>query len=299
RLKREKDVLLMAHYYQPEEIQELADVIGDSLALARRAVSSKERIIVICGVYFMGETAKILNPTKKVLVPDVSAGCSLADGCLAKDLMKMKEKNPEYKVVSYVNTSAEVKMLSDIVVTSSNALQIVNSFPKEEKIIFVPDRNLGGYINAKTGRDMLLWEGACHVHNRFSLKKMLRLKEEYPDAEILAHPECKKEILDYADRVGSTADLLSYAQRKETTTFLVATEWGISYEMKKKCPDKMFIPIPPEEEGCRENLCEFMRKNTLEKLYDCLLNEVPEVSLPMEVIKKAVLPIEKMLQLSK
>jgi quinolinate synthase len=298
RLKTEKNAVIMAHYYQIDEIQEIADFIGDSLALAQKASKTDADIIVLCGVNFMGETAKIICPEKKVLIPDINAGCSLADSCPADEFEKFIKDNPGHTVISYVNTTAEVKVLTDILVTSTNAIPIVNSLPVDEKIIFGPDRNLGNYINSLTGRNMLLWNGSCHVHEQFSLKKILELKKKYPEAKIIAHPECKKVLLDIADFIGSTSALLKYVQRSDYAEFIVATESGILHEMKKDCPGKLFIPAPPEDSTCACNECNFMRMNNLQKLYDCLLNESPEIKLPREIVEKAYKPIKRMLDLS-
>jgi quinolinate synthase len=298
RLKREKNAVIMAHYYQRDEIQEIADQIGDSLALAQLAAQTDADVIVMCGVHFMGETAKILSPNKKVLVPDMAAGCSLADSCPADDFEKFIKAHPGHKVISYVNTTAAVKALTDVVVTSTNAKQIVESFPKDEKIIFGPDKNLGNYINSITGRNMVLWNGACHVHEKFSVRKVLDLKKEYPDAQVLVHPECKDVIVRLADKVGSTAGLLKYAVASDCKRFLVATESGILHEMQKSAPDKVFIPIPPEDSTCACNNCSFMRLNTLEKVYEVLKNESPEVEVSDELREKAVKPIQKMLEIS-
>ena len=299
RLKREKRAVLMAHYYQTGEIQDIADIIGDSLALAQKAVGIDADIIMLAGVHFMGETVKILNPQKKVLVPDLNAGCSLADSCNAEDFKKFIDEHPVYKVVSYVNTSAEVKALTDVVVTSTNALKIVESFDKDEKIIFGPDRNLGSYINAQTGRKMLLWDGACHVHEKFSLEKILELKKENPGAELIAHPECKKPIVIASDYVGSTAALLTYVGKSKTQKFIVATESGILHQMQKAYPDKEFIAAPPMDSTCGCNNCEYMKLNTLQKIYLTLKYEWPEVMVDEEIAKKARRPIDAMLELSK
>jgi quinolinate synthase len=298
RLKKEKNAVLMAHYYQVGDIQDIADCVGDSLALAQWAARTEADIIVLCGVHFMGETAKILSPDKKVLVPDIDAGCSLADSCPADKFKEFIEAHPDHKVVSYVNTTAAVKALTDVVVTSTNAKQIVESFPKNEKLIFGPDRNLGNYINSITGREMLLWDGACHVHEQFSLEKILELKKQYPEALILAHPECKKAILTIADFIGSTAALLNFATKNDEKTFIVATESGILHEMKKRNPNKIFIPAPPNDSTCTCNECSFMRLNTMEKLRDCLLNESPEILIEENLREKAVKPILRMLEIS-
>ncbi len=298
RLKKEKNAVIMAHYYQMGDIQDLADMIGDSLALAQHAAKTDADIIVLCGVHFMGETAKILSPQKKVLVPDLEAGCSLADSCPADAFEAFVKAHPDHTVISYVNTTAAVKALTDVVVTSTNAKKIVDSFPKDAKLIFGPDRNLGDYINSVTGRQMLLWDGACHVHEQFSVEKLLKLKEANPDAEVLAHPECKKPLLLVADFIGSTAALLNYTISSDKKKFLVATESGIIHEMQKKNPDKEFIPVPPNDSTCACNECNFMRLNTLEKLYKCLLNESPEILVEESIREKAVKPILRMLELS-
>ena len=298
RLKKEKNAIIMAHYYQDGDIQDIADFVGDSLALAQQAAKTDADIIMLCGVHFMGETAKILSPNKKVLVPDMAAGCSLADSCPADEFEKFIKAHPGHKVISYVNTTAAVKALTDVVVTSTNAKQIVESFPKDEKIIFGPDKNLGNYINSITGRNMVLWNGACHVHEKFSVRKVLDLKKEYPDAQVLVHPECKDVIVRLADKVGSTAGLLKYAVASDCKRFLVATESGILHEMQKSAPDKVFIPIPPEDSTCACNNCSFMRLNTLEKVYEVLKNESPEVEVSDELREKAVKPIQKMLEIS-
>lgn len=298
KLKEEKNAVILAHYYQRDEIQDVADFVGDSLALAQWAAKTDADILVVCGVNFMGETAKILCPDKKVLIPDNTAGCSLADSCKADDLAEFIKQYPGYKVISYVNTTAEVKALTDVVVTSSNAKEIVESFPKNEKIIFGPDRNLGSYINSVTGREMVVWNGACDVHEQFSLQKIKELKDQNPDAEVLAHPECKKHILIVADKVGSTAALLNYAIKSDCKKFIVATESGILHKMRLSCPDKEFIPAPPEDSTCSCNECAFMKYNTLEKLYDALLNEQHEVLVDEEVREKAVVSIQRMLDIS-
>lgn len=298
RLCKEKNAVILGHFYQADEIQEIADFIGDSLALAQWAAKTDAKIIVMCGVHFMGETAKILCPDKKVLIPDVNAGCSLADSCPADEFARFVKQHPDHVVVSYVNTSAAVKAVTDVVVTSTNARQIVESFPKEQKLIFGPDKNLGNYINSVTGRDMLLWNGACHVHERFSVEKIIELKKEYPEAQVLVHPECKGAVAKLADKVGSTAGLLKYAMASDSKDFIVATESGILYEMRKKCPQKNFIPAPPEDSSCACNECNFMRLNTLEKLYNALKYEWPEVNVDAEIADKAIKPIRKMLEIS-
>lgn len=299
RLKAERDAAIMAHYYTDGEIQDIADVVGDSLALAQKARTLPNRVIVLCGVHFMGETAKILCPDKTVLVPDTEAGCSLADSCPAPEFEAFVKAHPGHTVVSYVNTSAAVKALTDVVVTSSNARQIVEALPPDEKIIFGPDRNLGNYINSETGRKMLLWDGACHVHEQFSLDAIIRLKREHPEAKLLVHPECKKAVTLLADHVGSTASLLKYAQESPAREFIVATESGILHKMRQSCPDKTFIAAPPEQAGCACNNCSYMKLNTLEKLRDCLRDLSSEIHVDEEVAARAIRPIERMLAMSK
>ena len=302
-LRKQKNAVILAHYYTIGDIQDLADYVGDSLGLAQQAAKSDADIIVMCGVHFMGETCKILCPEKKVLVPDLAAGCSLADSCPAEDFAAFVKAHPDYTVLSYVNTTAAVKYYTDIVVTSGNALKIVNSLPEDEKIIFAPDRNLGSYINAVTGRDMLLWDGACHVHEQFSVDAILKLKAEHPNAKVLVHPECKRPVVLLADKVGSTAVLLKYSVESDEQEFIVATESGILHEMQKRAPEKTFIPVPPEVSegsvGCSCNECAYMRLNTLQKLYDCLLKETPEIVVDEDIIERAKLPIDRMLELSK
>ncbi len=298
RLRKEKNAVILGHYYQSGEIQDIADFVGDSLALAQWAAKTDADIIVMCGVHFMGETAKVLCPDKKVLVPDFNAGCSLADSCPADQFTQFVKEHPDHTVISYVNTTAAVKAVTDVVVTSTNAKQIVESFPKEEKIIFGPDRNLGNYINSITNRQMLLWNGACHVHEQFSVEKILELKKQYPDADVLVHPECKGAVAKLADKVASTAGLLKYAINSPKKDFLVATESGILHEMRKQCPEKNFIPVPPEDGTCACNECNYMRLNTLEKLYNTLKYEWPEVTVDPEVAKEAVKPIQRMLEIS-
>lgn len=300
-LAREKNAVIFAHYYTRPEIQEIADFIGDSLALAQQATRVQADILVMCGVHFMGETMKILCPDKKVLIPEPAAGCSLADSCKAEDLATFKAQHPDHMVVSYVNTTAEVKALTDVVVTSSNAKKIVDQLPKDAKIIFGPDHNLGSYINSVTGRNMLLWNGACHVHSRFSLEALLQLKKENPGVEVLAHPECKGPILAQSDVIGSTKALLEYTINSPAKRFIIATESGILFEMQRACPDKEFIPVPPEVTegvGCSCNECEYMRMNTLEKVYNCLLHESPEIQVPKETAEKAISSIQRMLEMS-
>ena len=302
KLAAEKNAVIFAHYYTRPEIQECADFIGDSLALAQQATRVDADILVMCGVHFMGETMKILCPEKKVLVPDMNAGCSLADSCKAEDLAAFKAQHPDHMVVSYVNTSAEVKALTDVVVTSSNAKKIVDQLPKDAKIIFGPDHNLGSYINSVTGRNMLLWNGACHVHSRFSLEALLQLKKENPGVEVLAHPECKAPILAQSDVIGSTKALLEHTIKSDAKRFIIATESGILFEMQRACPDKEFIPVPPEVTegvGCSCNECEYMRMNTLDKLYACLRDEKPEMHVEKETAEKAISSIQRMLEMSK
>ncbi len=299
RLCEEKNAIILAHYYTDGSIQDVAHFVGDSLALAQQAEKTSADIIVMCGVHFMAETNKILCPDKLVLLPDLNAGCSLADSCKAEDLAKFKEEHPDYKVVAYVNTSAAVKALTDIVVTSSNARTVVESFDKEEKILFAPDKNLGGYLNAVTGRRMKLWDGGCHVHEQFSIEKIVELKAAHPDAKVLAHPECKSGVLALADFIGSTADILKFAQNSDSNQFIVATESGILHEMAKRCPDKTLIPVPPFASPCACNECGYMRLNTLTKLYNCLKYEWPFVQLDEATREDAKRPIVRMLELSK
>lgn len=302
KLCKEKNAVILAHYYTRKEVQEVADFIGDSLALARKAENIDAKIIVMCGVHFMAETCKILSPEKLVIAPDLNAGCSLADSCKAEDLKKYKEEHPGYTVVSYVNTTAAVKALTDVVVTSGNAKKIVDQLPKDEKIIFGPDYNLGSYINGVTGRNMLLWNGGCHVHERFSVAEIAKLKNQHPDAIVLAHPECKAPVLAAADVVGSTAVLLKYAIAHPTKKCIVATEAGILHEMQRECPDTEFIPVPPEISeggaGCSCNECDYMKMNTLLKIYNSLKYEWPSIEVDPEIAREAVKPIERMLKMS-
>ncbi|MCR4995492.1 MAG: quinolinate synthase NadA [Bacteroidales bacterium] len=298
RLAQEKNAVIMAHYYVDGEVQDIADFIGDSLALAQQAAKTDADIIVLCGVHFMGETAAILCPKKKVLVPDPEATCSLAESCPADEFAQFVSEHPGHTVVSYVNTTAATKAVTDVVVTSSNARQIVESLPQDTPIIFGPDQNLGGYINSLTGRNMLLWNGACHVHARFSVEKILALKSEHPGAKVLVHPECKGPVVKLADKVGSTAALLKFAIADDATEFIVATESGILHEMQKKAPQKTFIPAPPDDATCACNECEYMKMVTLEKLYRCLRDEKPVVTVPAEVAEKAIRPINRMLEIS-
>lgn len=299
RLCAEKNAVVLAHYYTDGAIQDVADFVGDSLALAQIAEKTTADILVMCGVHFMAETNKILSPEKKVLIPDLNAGCSLAESCPAEELAKFKAEHPDHKVVAYVNTSAAVKALTDIVVTSTNARAVVDSFPKDEKMIFAPDKNLGGYLNAVTHRNMLLWNGGCHVHEQFSIEKIVELKSANPEAKVLAHPECKSGVLALADFIGSTAAILSYAQKSDAKQFVVATESGILHEMMKRCPDKEFIPVPPMTGSCACNECAYMRLNTLEKLYNTLRYEWPTVELDEALREDAKRPIVRMLELSK
>ena len=300
RMCDEKGAIILAHYYTIGDIQDIADFVGDSLALARKAAETDAKIMVMCGVHFMAETCKLLSPDKMVLCPDLNAGCSLADSCKAEDLKKFKEEHPGYQVISYVNTTAAVKALTDVVVTSGK--KVVDQLPKDAKLIFGPDYNLGNYINEVTGRDMLLWNGGCHVHERFSVSKILELKAKYPDAIVMAHLECKAPVLAVAEVKGSTATMLNYAQQSDQKQFIVATEAGILHEMQRTCPDKEFIPVPPEisESGleCSCNECQYMKMNTLEKIYDCLKNESPQIEIDPEIAKEAVKPINRMLELS-
>lgn len=295
---KDKNAVIMAHYYTEPEIQDIADFVGDSLALAQKAATTDADIIVMCGVHFMGETNKILCPDKKVLVPDASATCSLAESCPAEEFAKFVADHPGHTVISYVNTTAATKAVTDVVVTSSNARQIVESFPKDTPMIFGPDRNLGGYINSITGRNMVLWNGACHVHEKFSLEKILELKAAHPQAKILVHPECPAPIVKIADKVGSTAALLKYSISDSATEFIVATESGILHEMQKSCPSKTFIPAPPNDSTCGCNECSYMKLITMEKLYNCLKNESPEITVDPQIAKKAIRPINKMLEIS-
>jgi len=299
---QEKNAVILAHYYTESDVQDVADFVGDSLALAQSAAQTEADMIVMCGVHFMGETCKILCPYKKVIIPDLEAGCSLADSCKAEDLMAFIDEHPGYKIVSYVNTTAAVKALSDVVVTSSNARKVIDSYPKDEKLIFGPDKNLGAYINSLTGRDMLLWNGGCHVHGRFSLEAIIDLKKKHPAAKILVHPECPSAIQAIADIIGSTAGLLNYSINDSAKEFIVATESGILYKMQQACPDKIFYPAPPEMtegKGCSCNECSYMRQNTLAKLHQALKKETPEIHIDVELAEQAIRPIRKMLELSR
>ena len=302
KLCREKDAIILAHYYTVGDIQEIADFVGDSLALARKAAETDARLMVMCGVHFMAETCKLLSPDKVVLCPDLTAGCSLADSCRAEDLKRFKDEHPGYQVVSYVNTTAAVKALTDCVVTSGNAKQVVDSFPEDAKIIFGPDYNLGNYINSVTGRKMLLWNGGCHVHEKFSVAEIVKLKQLHPEAVVMAHLECKAPILAIADVKGSTATMLKYAQEHDCKEYIVATEAGILHEMERTCPEKTFYPVPPEVSegglGCSCNECEYMKKNSLEKIYNSLKYDWPTVEIDPAIAVEAVKPIERMLNLN-
>ena len=302
RMCKEKNAIILAHYYTIGDIQDVADFVGDSLALARKAAETDAQMMVMCGVHFMAETCKLLSPEKKVLCPDLNAGCSLADSCKAEDLKKFKDEHPGYQVISYINTTAAVKALTDVVVTSGNAKKVVDQLPEDGKFIFGPDYNLGNYINEVTGREMLLWNGGCHVHERFSATKIVELKKQYPDAIVMAHLECKGPVLALADVKGSTATMLQFAQQNSATQFIVATEAGILHEMQRTCPDKEFIPVPPEisESGleCSCNECQYMKMNTLLKVYNTLKYEWPQIEVDPEIAKDAVKPIERMLELS-
>jgi quinolinate synthase len=297
RMKKELNAVLLAHFYQESEIQDLADVIGDSLELARRAAQTEAEVIVFAGVHFMAETAKILNPGKQVLLPDLAAGCSLAEGCPASAFQAMRAENPDHVAITYINCSAEVKASSDIICTSSNAEKIIGQIPSGRPIFFSPDKNLGRYLIKKTGRDMLLWEGSCVVHETFSIRKLIHLQVQYPDAEVIAHPECEEPVLDRAQFIGSTAALLRYVQSSQGRRFIVATEPGIIHQMKKVAPHKEFIPAPPEA-NCACNECPYMKLNTLEKLYRCMRDRTPEIILPPDIREKALLPIQRMLAMS-
>lgn len=298
KLKDQRNACILAHYYTLPEIQDLADHVGDSLALARLATTVEQPVVVMCGVHFMAETVKMLAPDKTVLEPAPEAGCSLADSCPAESFSRFIQDNPGHTVVSYVNTSAAVKALTDIVVTSGNAREIIEALPADEKIIFGPDRNLGSYINSLTGRSMILWNGCCHVHQQFSLEKILELKSGHPEALVLVHPECPKPIRLIADRIGSTAALLKFARTSPAREFIVATESGILHKMRQECPEKTFIPAPPSDSACACNDCSFMKLNTLEKLRDCLLNMAPQVETDPSIAERARRPIDRMLELS-
>lgn len=302
RLCEENNAIILAHYYTVGDVQDIADFVGDSLALARKAANTDAKVMVMCGVHFMAETCKLLSPEKTVLCPDLNAGCSLADSCKAEDLKKFKDEHPGYQVISYVNTTAAVKALTDVVVTSGNAKKVVDKLPEGDNYIFGPDYNLGSYINEVTGRKMLLWNGGCHVHERFSVAAIAKLKEEHPEAIVMAHLECKGPVIAAAEIVGSTATMLDYAKQNPTKEFIVATEAGILHEMQRSCPDAKFYPVPPEVSegglGCSCNECQYMKLNTLEKIYNTLKYEWPTVDVDQEVAKDAVKPILRMLELS-
>ena len=300
RLKKEKNAVLLAHYYQIDEIQEIADFVGDSLALAQQAAKTDADIIVFAGVHFMAETAKILNPDKKVLLPDLLAGCSLADSCPPEEFSAFKAKHPNHVVVTYINCSAEIKALSDYVCTSSNARKIIDAIPKEQPIIFAPDRNLGDYLNKETGREMLLWDGACMVHEAFSMEKLIDLYKEHPDAELIAHPESEAHMLKVAKYIGSTSELLNHVRNSDKNKFIVATEAGILYQMMQENPDKTIIPAPAKEDNtCACSECAYMKMNTMKKLYLCLKHELPNIEVAADLCKKAIVPIQRMLEISK
>lgn len=298
RMKAEKNAIILAHYYQTADIQDIADFVGDSLALSQKAASNNAEIILFAGVKFMAETAKIIAPDKKVLLPDMNAGCSLADSCKASDFQKFLNDNPGRTVVSYVNTTAEIKALSDIICTSSNAIQIINSLPASEKIIFAPDRNLGNYVLNKTGRDMIIWNGTCHVHEEFSLEAIISLKEKNPDAKIIVHPECELPVRLVADFIGSTAALLKFTKYDNGNCYIVATEPGIIHQMKKENPGKMYIPAPPRDSTCGCSECSFMKLITIKKIYTCLKNEEPEIFIDKDILYKAQKPIKRMMEIS-
>ena len=297
-MRKEKNAVILAHFYQEAEVQDIADFVGDSLALSQEAEKTDAEVIVFAGVHFMAETAKILSPHKKVILPDLNAGCSLADSCPADKFSDFIKENPDHTVISYVNTTAAIKSLTDIVCTSTNALEIVESLPKNEKIIFAPDKNLGNYIKSLSGRDMLIWDGACHVHEEFSVERILELQKNHPDAKIIAHPECKKPVLIIADHIGSTSSLLNFTIKDDSKEYIVATESGIIHQMKKSNPDKLFIPAPPKDSTCACNDCEFMKLISLKKIYTSLKYEQPEILLDDEVINSAVKSIHRMLDIS-
>jgi len=298
KLKKEKNAIILGHFYQLPEIQDISDIIGDSLALSQKAASTNADIIVFAGVHFMAETAKLLSPQKKVLLPDLEAGCSLADSCPAEDFAKFKAQYPNHIVISYINTTNEIKALSDIICTSSNAVEIVNSLPKNQKIIFAPDKNLGDYINKLTGRDMVVWQGACHVHKRFSVERIVKLKKENPEAKIIAHPECERDVLIMSEHIGSTSSLLKFTQKDNAKSYIIATETGILHQMQKANPNKIFIPAPPDDVTCSCNDCSYMKLITLEKVYNTLKYEAPEINVSNEMREKALAPVQKMLDIS-
>ena len=299
RMQKEKNAVILAHFYQEGEIQDIADFVGDSLGLSQQAAATEADIILFAGVHFMAETAKILAPEKKVLIPDMQAGCSLAESCPPEEFAAFKKKYPEHTVISYVNTTAEIKALTDIICTSTNALQIIESLPEDEKIIFAPDKNLGNYIQSITGREMVIWDGACHVHEEFSLERILELKKQHPDAQIIAHPECEKPILIVADHIGSTSSLLNYTIKNSGASFIVATESGILHQMRKASPHKLFIPAPPKDSSCACNDCKYMKLISLKKIYNTLKYELPEITLEQDLMDKARGSIVRMLEISK
>lgn len=299
RLKKEKNAVILSHYYVDSELQDIADYVGDSLGLSQEAARTTADLIVFVGVHFMAETAKIINPDKKVILPDLMAGCSLADSAPADQFARFKAQYPDHKVISYINCTADLKTMTDVICTSANALKIVNSFPKDQKLIFAPDKNLGNYINSLTGREMVLWDGACMVHEKYSVEKIIDLMDAHPDAEFIAHPECEKPVLLVAKFIGSTTALLNYVEKSPAKKFIVATESGILHQMHKVCPDKIFIPAPSVDSTCGCNDCSYMKLNSLQKLYICLKHELPEITLSEEVIRKAQLPIFRMLEISK
>jgi quinolinate synthase len=299
RLKKEKNAVILSHFYVEGELQDIADYVGDSLGLAQAAANTEADVIVFVGVHFMAETAKIINPNKKVILPDLKAGCSLAESAPADKFAEFKAKYPDHKVITYINATAALKTMSDIVCTSANAKQIVESFPKDEKLIFAPDKNLGNYINSITGRDMVLWDGACMVHEQYSVEKIIELLDQHSDAEFIAHPECEKPVLLLAQFIGSTTALLNHVKKSRGKKFIVATESGILHQMTKACPDKIFIPAPSKDSTCACNDCSYMKLNSLQKLYVCLKHELPEIQLDADVIEKAKIPIQRMLEISK
>lgn len=298
KLKKEKNAIILGHFYQLPEIQDISDFVGDSLALSQQAASTDADIIVFAGVHFMAETAKILSPDKKVLLPDLEAGCSLADSCPPAEFAKFKEQYPGHTVVSYINCTNDIKAMSDVICTSSNAVEIVNSLPKDEKIIFAPDKNLGDYINKLTGRNMVVWQGACHVHKRFSVERIVQLKKDHPEAKIIAHPECESDVLIMAEHIGSTSSLLKFSQTDNAKSYIVATETGILHQMQKSNPQKSFIPAPPDDATCACNDCRFMKLITLQKVYNTLKYEQPEILVDEDMIKKALSPVQRMLDIS-
>jgi quinolinate synthase len=299
KLKKEKNAVILSHYYVDGELQDIADFVGDSLQLAQAAARTTADLIVFVGVHFMAETAKIINPTKKVILPDLKAGCSLADSAPTEKFREFKSRYPGYKVISYINCTAELKTMTDVVCTSSNAEKIVNSFPEDEKLIFAPDRNLGNYLNSLTGRNMVLWDGACMVHEKYSVEKIIELMDIHPDAEFIAHPECEKPVLLLARHIGSTSSLLNYVQKSASKKFIVATESGILHQMKKACPDKTFIPAPSNDSTCACSDCSYMKLNSLQKLYICMKHELPDIQLSEQLIEQAKMPIIRMMELSK